>query len=479
MRNFENHFINSNISFIGKLPNSSYYEKSSKVLNPKTQKIEEIPQVTSLQERPIIHDQNLFVRSCIFSRDNSHLAWTCGYKIVKIMKFKASESLKRSCSEMNNDEARTAPVNLEENDIVEIECNENVKALAFGSSKSEYSQRSVHYRTKKEANTRFEIGVNNLLLAVGLATGKIKLYDVSSLTLIMNLNDHQNVINDLKFTNDGSLQLMSASSDETIKLWNIYQDGNMYKTFRGHIGKVNMCDWSPVSKLICSVGQNRQAYIWDTQSFKLKYTLRGHLHNVSSCLFSPDGALVATACYDTKICIWNPYSGELIKQFAHMLPPPSLIYAGGDNGAYIRDLSFSSEGDHLVSICDDKKIRIWSMTSRTIFPIAVGEMRDIGLSCAYSSSNRTIMVGTRYGYVDTYKTHDVNIPKLVDLCKKIVNKRIIQPVTELDLPNELKKFLTYDNIRDFPVRKPAVTPAFMSSMMSGSNVIVQGTTLCN
>ena len=185
-------------------------------------------------------------------------------------------------------------------------------------------------------------------------TGKITLYDVKSHSLIMHLYSHTDVINDLKFTRDGSLQLMSASSDRTIKLWNIYQDGNMYHTFKGHTDKVNMCDWSPTAKMVVSAGLNRQAFIWDTNSFKLKHTLKGHLHNVSSCLFSPDGALVATSSYDTRILIWNPFSGVLVREFCHMLPPPRLIYAGGDNGAYIRDLSFSEAGDHVVSVCDDK-----------------------------------------------------------------------------------------------------------------------------
>ena len=185
-------------------------------------------------------------------------------------------------------------------------------------------------------------------------TGKITLYDVKTHSLIMHLYSHTDVINDLKFTRDGSLQLMSASSDRTIKLWNIYQDGNMYHTFKGHTDKVNMCDWSPTAKMVVSAGLNRQAFIWDTNSFKLKHTLKGHLNNVSSCLFSPDGALVATSSYDTRILIWNPFSGVLVREFCHMLPPPRLIYAGGDNGAYIRDLSFSEAGDHVVSVCDDK-----------------------------------------------------------------------------------------------------------------------------
>jgi len=293
----------------------------------------------------------------------------------------------------------------------------------------------------------------------------------------MNLTDHQNVINDLKFTHDGSLQLMSASNDETLKLWNMYEDGNMYQTLRGHTGSVNMCDWSPSAKLVCSVGINRQAFIWDTVTGKIQHTLRGHLHNVSSCLFSPDGALVVTACYDTKICLWNPYTGELVKQFFHMLPPPRLIYAGGDNGAYIRDISFSKEGNHLVSVCDDKKIRVWSMSAKSAGPIAVGEMNETGLSCAYSSLYKTIVVGTRSGHLDVYKPN-VGVAKLIDLCRKVVNRQIIQPVSELHLPKELKKFLSYDDIRDesAPKSQERASPI---SPHNGQNLLVQGISLCN
>lgn len=265
----------------------------------------------------------------------------------------------------------------------------------------------------------------------------------------MHLFSHSDIINDLKFTQDGSLQLMSASSDETIKFWNICQDGNMYKTLKGHINKVNMCDWSPVAKLVCSVGQNRQAFIWETENYKLKHSLKGHLHNVSSCMFSPDGALVVTASYDTKICLWNPYTGELIRQFNHMLPPPRLIYASGDNGAYVRSFAFNKEGTHLVSICDDKKIRVWSLASRRVTPIAVGEMSGLGQSCTYSSTHRTIMVGTKTGHVDVYK-YNSTTPRLVDLCRKVINLQISQPASELHLPKELISFISYNDISDEP-----------------------------
>jgi WD repeat/SOCS box-containing protein 1 len=324
---------NFEIKDCGKLASSSYFDKPTRVLCPDTKTLlvaTSIDESTNNnlvnpnnQQEPqnqsnITNDTNLYVRSCIFSPNDTYLAWICGYKIVKIMKYKESKTLMRSFS-MDPTQTNSTNTNsntLKVNDIAEIECAELVKSLAFGSSKSFVSNRhNLHLRTSKLTNTRFNIGENNLLLAVGLISGKIRIYDATSLTFLLGLFDHTDMVNDLKFTVDGSLQLASASSDETIKLWNIYEDGNMYKTIKGHhAGKINCCDWSPTAKLLCSVGINRQAYIWDTESFKLKHTLRGHLHNVSSCKFSPDGALLATGSYDTKILIWNPYSGVAIKQ---------------------------------------------------------------------------------------------------------------------------------------------------------------------
>lgn len=459
----------------GKLVRSSYYDKPNKILSPEKLTFIDAPIIHDQPNYPVSsNDRNLFIRSCIFSPDESHLAWTNGYKIIKVMKYKQTNKLKRSFStEISENELSSNNFNV--NDIAEIDCNENVRSIAFGSSKPHIANRRVHFRMRKTTNNRFNVGDNNLLLAVGLVTGKIKIYDITCLSLCMFLFDHRVTINDLKFTQDGSLQLASASDDETIKLWNIYEDGNMYKTLKGHNGKVNMIDWSPKSKLICSVGINRQAYIWDTENFKLKFTLRGHLHIVSACQFSPDGVLLVTAGYDTKICIWNPYDGSLINEFGHMNPPPSLIYAGGANGAYVRDFSFSKNGDHLVSICDDKKIRVWSLSNKSVHPMAIGELKSESLSCAYSSDSRTVMVGTTQGHLDVYKVPAI-IPSLIVLCRKVVNQMIEQPI-ELYLPNELKKFLQYDEIK--AKRMQNTNPSLMSSMSSSSNLLFKGTALCN
>ncbi len=121
------------------------------------------------------NDPNLFVNSCVFSNDFTFLAWTCGYSIVKLMKFRNSSSVLKRSSSVISDLEKT---NFEIGDITEIDCIESVKSLAFGSSNRKDTLRHIHFRPQKTTNNRFNIGDNNLLLAVGLVTGNSYLYSI-------------------------------------------------------------------------------------------------------------------------------------------------------------------------------------------------------------------------------------------------------------------------------------------------------------
>lgn len=56
-----------------------------------------------------------------------------------------------------------------------------------------------------------------LLLTLGLFafTGK----------LLLNLMDHTDIVRDLTFAPDGSLMLVSASRDKTLRVWDLKDDG--------------------------------------------------------------------------------------------------------------------------------------------------------------------------------------------------------------------------------------------------------------
>lgn len=360
----------------GKLTRSSYYD----LLDRETsiaQAAEEALVEDELVRQQGPGNENLEVRGCAFSPEpHDYLAWTCGYDILRIIRVQSPSLISK----------HERPI--------EIEVGERVTALAFGSSASSLTHRRHGVQSGVYRRFHFDSTDNMLILAVGVVSGRIRIYDARDARFLFGLFDHVGLIKDLKFTQDGSFQLCSASADTTLKLWNMYDDGNMYMTLHGHVGCVNGCDWSPVAKLLCTVGSNRETFIWSTENYEIIHQLKGHLNDVSTCQFTPDGGLLATACFDTRVYLWNPYTGDLIISLLHLVPPPSYIYAGGHNGSFVRDLKWSANGDALVTLCDDGKLRVWSIMDsvKSSRLIAESTHRN-GLRLAFSSRWKAVLVG--------------------------------------------------------------------------------------
>ena len=85
----------SSIISHGKLRNSSYYEASSGGCGDQEEcesggrNVSDDEQTPPLPTTPPT-SESLEVGSCVFSHDNRFLAWSCGYGIVKIMKWEQS-----------------------------------------------------------------------------------------------------------------------------------------------------------------------------------------------------------------------------------------------------------------------------------------------------------------------------------------------------------------------------------------------------
>ena len=96
------------------------------------------------------------------------------------------------------------------------------------------------------------------------------------------------------------------------KIWDLRDDGNMFKTLKGHSLEVFWCCWSPNARLLASAGGGKSVLIWNMENYTLARTLAGHQHNVGCCEFSPDGAVLASASWDTRVILWDPYTGTCL-----------------------------------------------------------------------------------------------------------------------------------------------------------------------
>ncbi|XP_038058698.1 WD repeat and SOCS box-containing protein 1-like [Patiria miniata] len=407
--------------------------------------------------------------SVTFAPDRSYFAWSSGNCIVRLVPWDAQRNTVQDINNVNV--IRYGAVNLQRNqqqylqqqdlqqqqqqqeeqqdmttnrEMKVIRCGEPVWSLAFGASKphKRWKHINIKYHHFEHLDSSYD-----LILAIGLKSGKIMTVDIATEQILL-LMDHKDVIRDLKFCSDGSLILLSASRDQTLKVWDLKDDGNMVVTLQGHTNWVYGCAFAPDMTMLASVGAQKCVIVWDLKDRNLRQCkilrrLTGHHHDAVSCEFSPDGALLATASYDTRVLLWDPHIGIILRQYHHVFPPLSPVFAGGSNNNYVRHMAFSPDGSHFATVCDDKYIRFWSLFD-TSDPISVSMVVD-GLCCSYSADGRVLATGTRNGSVH-FLVAPKEVQTLQHLCRLGI-RRLVPNTNNLDklgLPPGLRNYLRYD-----------------------------------
>ncbi|XP_044528744.1 WD repeat and SOCS box-containing protein 1 isoform X3 [Gracilinanus agilis] len=340
-----------------------------------------------------------------FAPDGSYFAWSQGHRTVKLVPWSRClknfllDGTKNVTNSSNSRLSRQNSDGVSKNRPCEhvIDCGDIVWSLAFGSSVPEKQSRCVNIEWH-----RFKFGQDQLLLATGLSNGRIKIWDVYTGKLLLNLMDHTDVVRDLTFAPDGSLILVSASRDKTLRVWDLKDDGNMMKVLRGHQNWVYSCSFSPDSSMLCSVGASKAVFLWNMDKYTMIRKLEGHHNDVVACEFSPDGALLATASHDTRVYVWDPHTGSILMEFGI--------------------------------------VRFWRIDED--FPVQVATLSN-GLCCAFSTDGSVLAAGTSDGSVYFWPTPK-HVPSLQHLCRMSV-RRVMSTweVQKLPLPPKLVDFLCY------------------------------------
>ncbi|TAG98107.1 MULTISPECIES: WD40 repeat domain-containing protein [unclassified Microcoleus] len=238
--------------------------------------------------------------------------------------------------------------------------------------------------------------VRNLLAQVGaslgflvflmLITRQIIFPEPPKLPLSQTIEAQSNIIA-MTFTNDG-LQLISASGNTPIKLWNwttkrnttifddrssnalsisVSRDGAYVATGHGNFQE---------SKNL----QERDIKIWDRKTGQLLKTLKGHTAPVRAVAFSPNGSRIVSGGQDKVIKVWDANTGKLLQN----------IPAHTD---HITSISFSNNGKFFASASDDKTIKLWDSNSLKLLNILEGHRGQV-LSVAFSSNDRVLVSGS-------------------------------------------------------------------------------------
>ena len=207
-----------------------------------------------------------------------------------------------------------------------------------------------------------------------------------------------------------SSKLVTASEDNTIKIWNLDTD-EFLKKLTDHKNWVTGILILPNNKLI-SASCDKTLKIWDLNSYECLITLVNQSEVYSLCLISHNQ--IACGCGDGSINIWNLNNSKQVKSFkAH--------------DDLIRYLLFVNN-TKLISCSNDKKIKIWSLKtyecnkileghSDTIYFVNINSNGNL-LSCSMDKTLKLWETETGEMLKSTEFKHQI-------FCIKILNEDLV------------------------------------------------------
>ncbi|KAJ6256760.1 hypothetical protein Dda_8627 [Drechslerella dactyloides] len=149
------------------------------------------------------------------------------------------------------------------------------------------------------------------------------------------------------FPHSGHL-ILSSSADAKIKLWDVYHDREMLRTFDGHTKSVNDITFTNTGDRFLSASYDRQMKLWDTETGQcINRFSTGKIPHVIR--FNPDPAKhheFIAGMSDKKIVQFDTRTAAVVQEYDHHLGP-------------VNTLTFVDDNRRFISTSDDKSLRAW------------------------------------------------------------------------------------------------------------------------
>src|SRR5215213_1728404 len=225
--------------------------------------------------------------------------------------------------------------------------------------------------------------------------GKVRLWHAGTKAVVKELSENV-ASNSAMFSPDGKL-IATAGTDGVVRIWE-GASGAPVRELQGHTAQVHRAIFSPDGKYLVSVSDDLTARLWNPTTGEAR-VLRGHTAPISEVTFSPDNIHFATEAADETAMIWSVgkdegfvLNGLTGSKAALAFSPDGKLLAteagpGTELGAlpegdfpatvwdvatrevkfrlgghqdYIAGVSFSPDGQAIVTSSGDNTARLWT-----------------------------------------------------------------------------------------------------------------------
>lgn len=209
---------------------------------------------------------------------------------------------------------------------------------------------------------------------------------------------HTKPIAGLRFFPGSGHLLLSGSADNTIKIWDVYHDRELLRTYNGHTKAVSDITFNATGKQFLSASYDRMMKLWDTETGQcLNRFTTGKTPHCIKFNPSPEHCNEFLAgMSDKKIIQFDTRTREIVQEYDHHL-------------AAVNTITFVDENRRFMTTSDDKSLRAWDynipvpikyIAEPHMYPMVRASAHPSGKYVAYQSSDNNIFV---YGATDKFR----------------------------------------------------------------------------
>lgn len=246
----------------------------------------------------------------------------------------------------------------------------------------------------KVNSVKFSTDGRLLVIASGVTglRGQATLWDVATNKLVRQFDGHRDILFAATLSPDGKV-LATGSYDRQIILWNALT-GEQLRTLKGHNDAIYDLAFNPAGTVVASASGDQTVKLWQVSTGVRLDTLSQPLKEQFCVSFSPDGQAVVAGGVDNRLRVWKFMSADvpqihplLVARFAHEGP--------------LVQLAFSKDGKQLVSVSEDRTVKLWDATTYTQTYV-FEKQPDITAALAWSPAGNQFVLGRMDGSLQFY-----------------------------------------------------------------------------
>lgn len=209
---------------------------------------------------------------------------------------------------------------------------------------------------------------------------------------------HTKPVIGLRFFPGSGHLMLSGSADTTVKIWDVYHQKELLRTYSGHNKALSDVTFNASGKQFLSASYDRMMKLWDTETGQCvnRFTTGKTPHVVR---FNPDpehSNEFLAGMSDKKIIQFDIRTREIVQEYDHHL-------------AAINTITFVDENRRFMTTSDDKSLRAWDynipvpikyIAEPHMYPMTRASAHPSGKYVAYQSSDNNIFV---YGANDKFR----------------------------------------------------------------------------